>query len=75
MARLPNNGAFVRTIKGATHLECVFNNGHNDWDNRLMPDGSRKNYVIEAPGVYTIRSGNLQQEPNLKPDQYMEYAA
>lgn len=35
--------------------EFVFNNGHNDWDGPWHAE----NYVVERPGEYLVRSGQV----------------
>lgn len=51
----------VLTIK-AQRLEFVVNNGNDDWD---TPDpygtGIQQNYIIEGPGAYRLKSGQVQR--------------
>lgn len=46
----------------AKRLEFVISNGDHDWD---TPDpygsGGQKNYVVEGPGTFRLKSGKLQR--------------
>lgn len=50
----------VLQVRG-TRLEFVLTNGDGQWDspNPYNTDGINKNYVIDAPGRYTLNSGVL----------------
>lgn len=55
------NGSKVATISGEGRIEFVLNNGHNDWDTPDPYGEGKKNYVIDSPGTYYLKSGRLQK--------------
>lgn len=46
-----------------TRLEFVLTNGDGQWDspNPYNTDGVNKNYVVDAPGRYTLKSGIITE--------------
>lgn len=48
----------MATLDTDERIEFVLNNGANDWDS---PFSGAKNYVIEGPGTYHLKSGKLQK--------------
>jgi hypothetical protein len=44
-----------------TKLEFVMNNGENDWDSPGRFMDKPKNYQIDAPGNYKLKSGKLER--------------
>ncbi|CAL5224838.1 g7592 [Coccomyxa viridis] len=53
-------GARTIVIPGK-RLEFVMTNAEGGWDTPDPYSGGKKNYVIEAPGRYHLKSGRLQQ--------------
>ncbi len=51
-------GCKVATLDTDERIEFVLNNGANDWDS---PYSGGKNYVIEGPGTWHLKSGKLQK--------------
>ncbi|KAK9836988.1 hypothetical protein WJX81_004476 [Elliptochloris bilobata] len=51
-------GCQVLSVAGR-RLEFVVNNGGHDWDTPDPYGSGRKNYVIDAPGRYRLKSGRI----------------
>lgn len=54
-------GSKVAVIPGSERVEFVLNNGAQDWDTPDPYGGGNKNYVIDSPGTYYLKSGRLQK--------------
>lgn len=60
----PGSGNFaghqVAVLPTAERIEFVMNNGDGNWD---TPEygGNSKNYTIEGPGEYFLKSGKVQK--------------
>lgn len=53
-------GHQVVVLPVAERVEFVMNNGEGKWDTPGY-DGSGKNYIIDGPGDYFLKSGKLQR--------------
>ncbi|KAK9805187.1 hypothetical protein WJX72_004677 [[Myrmecia] bisecta] len=53
-------GKKVLEVRGH-RLEFVLNDGAGDWDTPDPSGGGRRNYVIDSPGRYRLKSGQLHR--------------
>jgi len=51
-------GCKVATLDTTERVEFVLNNGANEWDS---PYSGAKNYIVEGPGTWHLKSGKLQK--------------
>lgn len=61
----PGDGSFagskVATFAGSQSIEFVMNNGDDSWDSPNPYGSEKRNYIIDSPGTYYLKSGHLQK--------------